>query len=70
MTVKQPLQLLVDHKTKFVVIGAYALPAHGYSRSTYDIDILYEPTKANIYKVVEALKECGYLGLEYLTEDN
>ena len=69
MTVSQLLRLLVDHKAKFVVIGAYALPAHGYSRSTYDIDIFYEPTKANIKRVIEALKECGYLAVEDLTEE-
>jgi len=69
MTVRQLLQSLVDHKAKFVIIGAYALPAQGYSRSTLDIDIFYEPNKENIKRIVEAVRECGYLGLEDLTEE-
>ncbi len=69
MTIRQLLQSLVDRKVKFVVIGAYALPAHGYARTTYDIDIFYEPTKPNIKRVVEALKGCGYLAVEDLTEE-
>lgn len=39
MTIQKILQLLVDHKVKFVVIGAWAFPTYKYSRSTYDIDI-------------------------------
>ncbi len=69
MTVRQLLQSLVDHKVKFVVIGAYAFPAHGYARSTYDVDIFYEPTKTNIKRIVGALKRCGYLAVEDLTEE-
>jgi hypothetical protein len=38
-----------------MVIGALAFPAHGYARSTYDIDIFYEPTNTNIKRLLKAL---------------
>jgi predicted nucleotidyltransferase len=53
MTIKKILQLLVDRKVKFVVIGARAFPSHGYSRATYDVEKFYEPTAANIKRPAE-----------------
>ena len=32
-------QALADEKVKFLLVGAYALAAHGYPRATVDIDI-------------------------------
>ena len=68
MTIKKLLQSLVDHKVKFIVIGGMAFPAYGYIRSTYDIDSFFEPTKANVRRLIKALTSFGYLGLEDLTE--
>lgn len=67
MTIQKLLQLLVDRKVKFVVIGGWALPAYGYTRSTYDIDIFFEPTKANVKRLIGALTDFGYTGVEDLT---
>jgi predicted nucleotidyltransferase len=67
MTIQKLLQSLVGHKVRFVVIGAMAFPAHGYMRNTFDIDIFFEPTKANSKRLVNALTSFGYLGLEDLT---
>ena len=67
MTIQKLLQSLADHKIKFVVIGAVAFPAYGYMRNTYDVDIFFEPTKANLKRLIKALTSFGYLGLEDLT---
>ena len=67
MSIKKLLQLLAVHNVKFVVIGAWAFPAYGYTRNTFDIDIFYDATKANIKRLVKALKEVGYNGVEDLT---
>jgi hypothetical protein len=48
MNVKKLLLLLAEHKVKFVIIGAWAFPAYGYTRNTFDIDIFFDPTKANV----------------------
>jgi predicted nucleotidyltransferase len=66
MDIKTLLQSLLDHEVKFLVIGAWALPAYGYERMTKDVDIFFNPTKANAKRVVDALKAVGYDGIEDL----
>ncbi|MFX0210804.1 MAG: hypothetical protein ACFFDT_32795 [Candidatus Hodarchaeota archaeon] len=36
---KEMLQSLSDKKVTFLVVGAYAMGAHGYPRATGDLDI-------------------------------
>lgn len=60
MNIQKLLSLLNDHRVKYVVIGASAMPVHGYARHTKDIDILIEPTRENALRTMEALKKCGY----------
>ena len=63
MDIKQLLRSLLDHKVKFLVIGAWALPAYGRTRFTQDVDFFFEPTKANAKRLVSALAEIGYDGI-------
>lgn len=60
MDIQTLLKSLLDHKVKFLVIGAWALPAHGYSRMTQDVDIFIEATEENATRTMEALKVIGY----------
>lgn len=60
MNIPKLLSLLNAHKVKYVIIGASAMPVHGYTRHTKDIDIFIEATKENALKTMEALKKCGY----------
>jgi hypothetical protein len=53
---KEMLQLLIDEKVKFLLVGAYALAAHGYPRATMDIDIWVMPSPNNIQSVLRVLK--------------
>lgn len=41
------LQALVDEKVKFLLVGAYAMAAHGYRRATMDLDIWVMPSPEN-----------------------
>jgi len=41
---------------EFLLVGAYALSAYGYSRATGDLDIWVRPTPENAFKVWRALK--------------
>jgi len=52
---KDMLQALSDEKVKFLLIGAYALAAHGYPRATMDIDIWIMPSPENAVAVMRAL---------------
>jgi hypothetical protein len=56
---KEMLQLLIDEKVKFLLVGAYALAAHGYPRATMDIDIWVMPSPNNIQSVLRVLKRFG-----------
>jgi hypothetical protein len=44
-----------DEGVAFLVVGAYALAAHGFPRTTGDIDLLVEPTAANAKRLFRAL---------------
>ena len=52
---EEMLQFLADEKVKFLLVGAYALAAHGYPRATMDIDIWVMPSTENAEAVLRAL---------------
>ncbi len=60
MDIATLLKLLNDHDVKYVIIGATAFAAHGWSRSTQDIDIFIEATPENARRLHAALSEFGY----------
>jgi hypothetical protein len=68
---KELLQLLTAAGVRFVLVGAHALAAHGRPRLTGDMDVFYEPTKANARRLKHALQGFGFptagLTLEALT---
>ena len=53
------LRELSDAGARFLVVGAYALAAHGLPRATGDIDVWVEPTRANAAAVYDALRAFG-----------
>jgi hypothetical protein len=53
------LHALSDEKVKFMLVGAYALAAHGYPRATMDIDIWVMPSAQNADAVLRALRRFG-----------
>ncbi len=56
---KDMLRCLADEKVKFLLIGAYAMAAHGYPRATMDIDFWVQPSPENAEAVLRALKIFG-----------
>jgi hypothetical protein len=53
------LQSLAEEKVKFLLVGAYALAAHGYPRATVDMDIWIMPSPGNADAVLRALRRFG-----------
>ena len=53
------LRVLSEHAVDFVVIGGVAVQAHGYIRSTRDLDVIARPTMLNLTRLSEALTELG-----------
>jgi hypothetical protein len=49
------LRALQQHDVEFVVIGGFSLAAHGLVRGTKDVDIVPNPTRANLERLMAAL---------------
>jgi hypothetical protein len=63
--VKDFLIGLSEAGVRFVVVGAFALAAHGRIRGTGDIDILVAPNRANAKRLERALHSFAHASLEY-----
>jgi hypothetical protein len=51
------LSALQANGVEFVVIGGFSLAAHGYVRGTKDVDIVPEPSRENLGRLLAALHE-------------
>lgn len=51
------LSVLVNHEVAFIVVGGYAVAAHGFVRATKDIDICPDPSEENLLRLAAALEE-------------
>lgn len=56
---KDMLSALIDAQAEFLIVGAYALAAHGYPRATGDLDIWVRPSVDNAKNVWSALQTFG-----------
>jgi hypothetical protein len=52
---KDMLCALVDESVDFILVGAYALAAHGFPRATVDMDLWVRPSPENAERVYRAL---------------
>lgn len=50
---------LLEHGVGFIVVGGYAVAAHGFPRATKDIDICPDPSDENLERLANALMELG-----------
>jgi hypothetical protein len=65
---KEILQILLENKVNFLVVGAYAMAAYGYPRATGDLDLWVESTFENSRRIYHALSEFG-VPLSDITEE-
>jgi len=56
---KEMLQCLNAEGVEYLLVGAYALAAHGFPRATMDIDIWIKPSPTNAKAVWKALERFG-----------
>lgn len=54
---EQLLDVLVQFEVDFIVVGGYAVAAHGYVRATKDVDICPNPDPDNLRRLADALAE-------------
>ena len=63
------LRLFHEEGVEYVVVGGYAVIAHGFPRTTGDLDVWVRPTAANARCVVQALARFGYSQGEFEEAD-
>jgi hypothetical protein len=51
------LRLLHERGIEHIVVGGFAVNAHGFNRVTKDLDIVPNPTEGNLEKLAEALRD-------------
>jgi len=56
---KEMLSCLKDEEVDFLIVGAYALAAHGFPRATGDLDIWVRNSFENAEKVMRAVVKFG-----------
>ena len=61
--------LLNSNRVEYLVVGAFAVAFHGFPRYTGDLDILVRSTAENARRVLDALSQFGFGGLEIRSED-
>jgi len=66
---KEFAELLNAHRVEYLVVGGYALAAHGHPRYTGDIDFWLARSPDNIERLLAALREFGFGSLALKTED-
>lgn len=65
------LAALNDAGVSFVVIGGFAVSAHGYPRATKDLDIVPAPDTENLERLASVLErlDASLLGMEEFAEE-
>ncbi len=63
------LRLFHDEGVEYAVVGGYAVIAHGFPRTTGDLDILVRPVPANAPRIVRALQRFGFVQGEFEETD-
>lgn len=53
------LSAFANAEVEYLIIGAYAMAAHGHPRATGDIDLWVQSSPTNAERVMEALSEFG-----------
>jgi len=66
---KELLRLFNSNKVEYVIIGAFALAFHGAPRNTGDLDVLVKSEKDNAKRILNALDEFGFGGLDLSADD-
>ena len=63
------IELLNAAKVRYLVVGGYAVAAHGYPRYTKDLDIWIESSPENADRLLRALHQFGFGTLDIKADD-
>lgn len=57
------------HEVRFLIVGGYAVAAHGHQRYTRDLDVWVCVDTENARRIIEALDDFGFGGLGLTVDD-
>jgi hypothetical protein len=60
---------LTARNVRYVVVGGHALAYHGRPRYTKDLDVFVEPSPENAARLLAALEDFGFSGLDLKAAD-
>ncbi|MEA2374307.1 MAG: hypothetical protein QOD53_770 [Thermoleophilaceae bacterium] len=63
------LRVLAEHRVDYVLVGGLAVQTHGHMRTTFDIDVLPRPERANLKRLATALNALGARALNPGSEE-
>lgn len=66
---KELLELFNAHRVECLIVGGYALAFHGAPRFTGDLDLFVNPSPGNAQRILKALGEFGFGGIELSVDD-
>lgn len=66
---KEFLQLLIENKADYLIVGGYAVGLHGYPRYTGDLDIWLNQTLPNSNKILQCVNAFGFSSVGLTVED-
>lgn len=66
---KEFVELLVKHDVRFLIVGGYALAAHGHPRYTKDLDIWIAIDRENAQGLIRAIQDFGFESLDLTADD-
>ena len=66
---RELLECFARHEVRFLVVGDWALAAHGIPRLTKDLDLWIWPEAGNAQRTLAALDDFGFGGLGLTTQD-
>jgi hypothetical protein len=59
-TLEAVVRALDESRVRFILVGGLAVVAHGYGRSTQDVDLVVDLEGGNILRAFDALTSLGY----------
>lgn len=66
---RELLECFARHEVRFLIVGGWALAAHGHPRMTKDLDIWIWAEPENSDAVIKALEDFGFGDLDLSAED-
>jgi predicted nucleotidyltransferase len=66
---KEFVQLLIENRAEYLIVGGYAVGIHGHPRYTGDLDIWLNPTTVNAEKIIKVIKDFGFGTIDFKIND-